>query len=324
MKGLDLHRGFFEECGKPLLLNAFPDEFPQIAVASVGCGSDRLGADDEYSRDHCWGPGFMLFSDRLSLEALKEIESYLFEHLPWEYRGFTRPDCPGSANGVRAWTVDQFFSMFTGFASPPERDRQWLLIADEALYHVTNGEVFYDPSGDLTRRRTAFGYYPDDVWRFKLAGRAMRVDIQRYSMERCLSHGENVTARLILGDGLYELFHFLCLVNRRYAPNDRWLYWVVRRLPVLADDIAPVVAGMMDTTDVHRQLLLFQQIVSCCADYCYEAGLASKGQCWWADLRQAITGDLRDFPVPSWIGVEFRYASQFALDGDFRTLLADG
>jgi hypothetical protein len=36
----------------------------------------------------------------------------------------------------------------TFFASPPIQDRQWLLITDEALYHVTNGEVFHDPTGD--------------------------------------------------------------------------------------------------------------------------------------------------------------------------------
>jgi len=152
MKGLELYRDFFEECGKPLLMQAFPEESPLIAVASVGCGSDRLGADDECSRDHCWEPGFMLFSDRLSREALKDIESYLFEHLPWDYAGFARGDARGSVNGIRAWTIDEFFSMFTSFATPPAQDRQWLLIADEALYHVTNGEVFHDPTGDLTRR----------------------------------------------------------------------------------------------------------------------------------------------------------------------------
>jgi hypothetical protein len=160
---LDLHRSFFNECGKPLLTQAFPNEFPQLAVASVGFGSDRLGADDEYSRDHCWEPGFQIFSDRLSPEVLKDIESYLFEHLPWGYAGFKRTDCRGSPNGIRAWTVDEFFSSMTGVALPPAQDRQWLLIADEALFHVTNGEVFHDPTGDLTRRREAFGSYPDNV-----------------------------------------------------------------------------------------------------------------------------------------------------------------
>lgn len=321
MKGLDLHRNFFEECGKPLLMQAFPKEFPLIAAASVGFGSDRLGADDEYSRDHCWEPGFQLFSDRLPREVLKDIESYLFEHLPWEYAGFTRSDCCGSPNTIRAWTVDEFFSSMTSFATPPTQDRQWLLITDEALYHVTNGEVFHDPTGDFTQRREAFGAFPENVWRFKLAGRAMRIDNQRYQMERCVAHGEDMAADLMLHEGLCEVFHFLCLINKHFAPNDRWLPWVVRRLPILADAVNPLVAQIHETIDTHSRLSLFVEIVNVLADYIYDNGLATKGQYWWADLRQTITGELKGFPVPTWIGVEYKYSTQFGLGGDFRELL---
>jgi hypothetical protein len=333
MKGLDLHRSFFNDCGKPLLMQAFPQEFPLLAVASVGFGSDRLGADDEVSRDHCWEPGFQIFSDRLPSEVLKKIESYVFEHLPWEYAGFKRSDCPGFVNGIRAWTVDEFFSSMTSFAVPPARDRQWLLIADEALCHVTNGEVFHDPTGDFTNRRRAFGYFPDSVWRFKLAGRAMRIGVQRYEAERAVAHSEEVAADLMLSEGLREVFHFVCLANRRYAPYDRWLPWVVRRMPVLADDIAPLITRIRGTTDVRTRLACFVEMETVLAGYVYDNGLATRGEYqwadfrganpWWADLHRAVTEELRDFGA--WIGVEYRYSSQFGIGGDFRKLLnADG
>lgn len=331
MKGLDLHRGFFNDCGRPMLMEAFPEEFTQIAAASVGVGSDRLGADDERSQDHCWEPGFMILSDRLPREVLKEIESYLFEHLPWEYEGFKRSDCPGLPYGIQALTTDEFFSSYTSFATPPTEDRHWLLIADEALYHVTNGEVFYDPTGDLTSRREAFGYFPDNVWRYKLAGRAFRVNAMMLEMVRCLSHGEDFAADLMLHEGLRETLHFLCLVNKRYSCHDKWLPWMVRRMPVLADKVYPLFDQIRETTDTHSRLSHFKDIITVLADYVYGNGLATKGEYWWADLpnrnpwwldlREAITGDLRDSRFPAWIGVEFRYASQFAFDGDFRTVI---
>ncbi|MBI3912340.1 MAG: DUF4037 domain-containing protein [Armatimonadetes bacterium] len=323
MKGLDLHRDFFREYGRPMLAKVFPAEFPLIAVASVGFGSDRLGADDEVSRDHCWEPGFQVFSERLPRDVLKRIELHLYENLPWEFRGVKRSACCGSPNTIRAWTVDEFFASMTSFAKPPERDRLWLLIADEALYHVTNGEVFYDPTGDLTKRRELFGYYPESVWRFKLAARAHRIDVQRYQMERCAAHGEEVAANLMLYDGLREVFHFACLANRRYAPNDRWLPWVFRRLPALAGDIEPLVVSISRTTDLDRRLSLYAQIVALCADWAYGNGLAVRGRYWWADLREAVPGELKDFPVPGWVGVEYRYASQFALGGNLGGLLTE-
>lgn len=299
-------------------MQAFPEEFTQLAVASVGCGSDRLGADDENSRDHCWEPGFQIFSDRLSREVLNDIESYVFEHLPWDYAGFARGDCCGSPNGIRAWTIDEFFSSFTSFATPPTQDRQWLLIADEALYHVTNGEVFHDPTGDLTQRREAFGSFPDNVWRYKLAGRASRICVQRYQAERCISHGETLAAELMLIEGVREVLHFLCLINRRYAPNDRWLPWVVRRLPILADVIDPLLTRFSENADVSDRLRCYAEIETVLTNYVYDNALATRGEYWWADLRQSITGDLKDFCLPSWIGVEYRYASQLGLGGDFR------
>ncbi|HLV80879.1 MAG TPA: DUF4037 domain-containing protein [Chthonomonadaceae bacterium] len=314
-----------------MLAKAFPDEFPLIAVASVGVGSDRLGADDDFSQDHCWEPGFQIFSDRLPREALKRIEAFLCENLPWEFQGFQRSDCCGGVNTIRAWAIDEFFQTMTSFAWPPKQDRRWLLILDEALCLVTNGEVFYDPTGDFTQRREAFGYYPENIWRFKLAGRAHRIDVKRYQMERCIAHGEEVAANLMLCEGLREVFHFVCLVNRRYAPYDRWLHWMFRRLPLLAGEVEPLAQGAVETTDIAQKLSLYEQIVTLCADWVYAHGLAARAECehapsgtlWWMDIRDAVQGELKDFPERDWIGVEYRYGSLFALGGDFRKLLGD-
>jgi len=154
-----------------------------------------------------------------------------------------------------------------------------------------------------------------------LAGRAARISVRQYEAERCVAHNEEMAADLALSEGLREVFHFLCLINKRYAPMDKWLPWMVRRLPVLANDILRLVNSIRETADARRRLSLFTDIVNLCASYVYDNGLAARAKHWWADLRQAITGELRDFPHVHWIGVEDRYASQFALGGDFRRLL---
>jgi hypothetical protein len=313
MKGIELHRRFFAECGKPLLARVFPDELPLLAAGSFGFGSDRLGADDEVSRDHCWEPGFLLLSDQLAAQRLDEIEAYLFERLPWEFLGFARSDARGSSNGIRVRTINSFFADITTFATPPTRDWQWLLIADEALCHATNGEVFHDPTGDLTQRRAAFSLLPEDVWPFKLAGRAARIDVRRYEAERLVAHGEALSANLSLADGLREVMHFLCLANRRHAPHDRWLPWAARRLPILVESICPLIDRAGAAADARIRLALYEGIVRALADYVFETGLAPKGQDWWQALRQGITGELATFPVPQWVGVEFAYGSQCVL-----------
>lgn len=326
MKGLDLHRTFFWECGQPLLKREFPAELEQIAVASVGFGSDRLGADDKYSRDHCWEPGFQVFSNTVPREILKKVETYLCDNLPSEFRGVACSPTPGSPNSIRAWTIDEFYSSMTSFSEPPPQDRQWLLVTDEALCHVTNGEVFYDPVGEFTRRREGFASLPENVWRFKLAGRAMRISTAPYSMERLITHSEPVGAHLAMVEGLHEIFHFICLVNKRHAPYDRWLPWTARRLPLLAPEVNPLVDGIMATTDVKTQHSLLSHIEECCAEFVYTNNLAEKKTCWWIDLRNMVQGELRDFPVPTWVGVEYRYASQFHIEmegGGWKKLMGE-
>ena len=61
MKGLELSRKYYEEFGKPMLKEQFPEIEHLIAVGLVGSGSDCYGYDDDISHDHDFEPGFCLF-----------------------------------------------------------------------------------------------------------------------------------------------------------------------------------------------------------------------------------------------------------------------
>ena len=73
MKGLELCRLYYEEVGAPALKAAFPELMGRAAAGLAGQGSDCLGFDDEYSRDHDFGPGFLVWLTDADFEALQEF-----------------------------------------------------------------------------------------------------------------------------------------------------------------------------------------------------------------------------------------------------------
>ena len=71
MRGLELSEKFYFEAIKQIVESLVgPSAY---SAALIGWGSDVLGYDDEYSRDHNWGPRLLLFvmSSRSAARDLK-------------------------------------------------------------------------------------------------------------------------------------------------------------------------------------------------------------------------------------------------------------
>ncbi|HEU0168087.1 MAG TPA: hypothetical protein VFS62_09945 [Chloroflexota bacterium] len=58
ISGVDLSRGFYQDCVRPILDHDFPGL--RYAAALIGTGSDVLGFDTPRSMDHHWGPRLYL------------------------------------------------------------------------------------------------------------------------------------------------------------------------------------------------------------------------------------------------------------------------
>ena len=162
MNGLELSEAFFEECGRPMLEESFPSLLPYLAVGLFGSGSECFGYDDLLSRDHDFEPGFCIF---LPGEELVDRRSeFLLERayakLPKEFRGFRRAvlsPVGGARHGV--FRTADFFLRKLGTADGLLSVQQWLSLPEQALAEATNGQLFFDPCGELTRIQTVLGLW---------------------------------------------------------------------------------------------------------------------------------------------------------------------
>ncbi|MCI2063109.1 MAG: DUF4037 domain-containing protein [Eubacteriaceae bacterium] len=227
MKGLELAERYFNEAGRPALEKALPDLMPRLAAGLAGEGSECFEFDDEYSRDHDWGPSFCIWLDEDDFQSYGNEVQKIYNGLPKDFLGYPeRKDGPNSRGRVGCLSIRSWYLKFTGCPEGPENAVQWMRIPEAFLATASNGRVFYDEYGRFTGIRNRIkDYYPEDVRIKKITARAaVMSQAGQYNYPRCLKRGETVAAYLALAEFIKAAISLTYLLNRKYAPFYKWMY----------------------------------------------------------------------------------------------------
>ena len=240
MKGIELSKAFFEEYGKPMLESEFAEILPLLAVGLIGSGSECFGFDDDVSTDHDFEPGFCIFLpdedivDRKTAFALERA----YAKLPKEFMGFRRSlmqPVGGARRGVLR--TSEFFEEKIGSKTGELDKFNWLSIPEQSLAEATNGELFFDNYGEVSKIRDSLKQYPDDIRFKKLAGNLLLMaQSGQYNYKRCIDHGETAAAQLAVFEFVKSAVQVIFLLNNSYQPYYKWSFRALRALPKLSLD----------------------------------------------------------------------------------------
>ena len=246
LKGLELARLFYEECGKKMIHDKFPEYEDKMAVGLAGEGSECLGYDDEISEDHDFGPGFCIWLtddvyEKIGAELQKE-----YECLPLRFRGYVRRTMYQAKDRVGVFKISDWYRNFLGFGRCPMNEAEWLMTEDSSLNKATNGEVFFDGPGVFTKiRNELLEYFPENIYLRKLANEASLISqYGQYNYPRMTGRGESAAAAVSLGLFMEHSMKMIYLLNGRYAPFYKWLHRGVGKL-------APQVAELLTQISLH-------------------------------------------------------------------------
>jgi hypothetical protein len=262
---LTLNRRFYFEVVRPLLDQNFPGL--NHSAALMGYGSDVLGFDTSMSTDHNWGPRLQILLSPVDYEKMTSaIDDLLRAKLPPTFAGyavhFSPPNLADNETQVAGEylggpvnhllfieTVDIFIASYLGITpDTPLTPWDWLALPEQKLLEVTAGEVFYDGLGTLEPTRARFAYYPDDVWKVKLAAQWQRISEEEAFMGRTGDLGDEVGSWIIAARQVRDLMRLSFLYARRYAPYSKWLGTAFARLPIAAD-LLPHMRAMTTAPD---------------------------------------------------------------------------
>jgi hypothetical protein len=260
--GLELSERFFEEAIRPILAERFPDLV--YSAAHLGHGSDVLGFDTARSTDHGWGPKTTLFVAEADLPGYREaIVRLLVETLPYEFLGypthFAEPEVDGGRlmpiasgpinHGVRVASVRGFFTRLLGVDPSGEIGPvDWLVLPEQRLRAATAGRVFHDGLGTLEPVRARLRYFPRDVWLYRLACQWRRIEQEEPFMARCGDVGDELGSRLIAARLVRDLMALGFLMERTYAPYNKWFGSAFARLACAAT-LTPIFERVLGASD---------------------------------------------------------------------------
>ncbi len=256
--GLDLSRILFEDAVEPLLTEHFRDL--RYAAGLIGSGSDVLGFDTERSTDHDWGPRIVIFvPDSVPRSTCDEISRLLGTHLPATIAGYpTRfiespleagmmvlPNDPTGkpmGHGVTIGTLSGFLELKFGIKATAELDTAaWLTMSEQHLLEVTRGGVWRDDTGELETTRRDLAWYPDDVWRYRLAAGWKRIAQHEAFIGRTGELDDDLGSHLITLALVRDIMQVAFLIDRQYAPYEKWFGVAFARL-----SLAPRLAAALD------------------------------------------------------------------------------
>ena len=248
LPGAQLSAAFYAEVVRPLLAGR------PHAAALLGWGSDVLGYDTERSVDHGWGPRVQVFLDDPG-EA-EEVRRLLAARLPERFRG--RPvrygwdDVPVThhvtVTSLPAWLVEHLGVDATAGMTVPD----WLLTPQQRLLGVVAGAVHADGSGALGEVRRALAWYPDQVWRWLLACQWRRIAQEEAFVARAAEVGDELGSALTAARLSRDLMRLALLLERRYAPYQKWLGTAFARIPH-PDGLPTHLAAALRATDLARR-----------------------------------------------------------------------
>ena len=277
-KGLKLSKSYYFQIIKPIIESTIIG--PSYAAGLIGYGSDVLGNDDHFSTDHAWGPRCIIFLP----EKLMNHRDLLFDKLnaliPAEFMKYpTRFIDSGveenhvlssSAGGnvnISIATCQNYFCDMFGMVKP-KRDIDWLYIPEQRLLEIVSGEIFYDGFGEITELRKFYRYYPESVWKFRLAytwqSLGWNIDVGL-----CAARNDILSARYCISSSINKIVKLVFLLNKRYSPGYfKWIHKEFYKLPHLADELGKMIESCYAAMDLKaasdlliaicRKLIAFQ------------------------------------------------------------------
>ncbi len=291
ISGAKLCRDFYENYGAKMIHEKFPEYEERIAVGHVGEGSDCFGFDDEISEDHDFGAGFSMWLTDEDYEKIGESLRNEYDRLVLEYTGVKALKTRQAEGRNGVCKIGDFYKRLIGYEKAPSSIKEWSVIPEYALSASVNGEIYRDDLGAFTEIREKIkGYYPDKLWLLKIAqNSALYGQSAQYNYMRMAARGEWTASAVEREKAILYAMRLVYLLNRTYAPHDKWLRRGMNRLEKLKE-AGKIIDELVltDIRDINNNAEMLENIAIMLTNEMRSQNIISGDDVFMADLGEKI------------------------------------
>ncbi len=249
LSGLQLCKEYYLVYGKPMLTEKFSKYMDKITVGLVGEGSDCFGFDDEFSKDHDFGPRFCMWVSRETYNEIGETLQNAYNELPDSFYGVKKNMSVTGTYRQGVMVLEDFVEhlLFTKYMPVTEND--WLLLPESGLATIENGEVWHVGDGEFVKIREKLRQYPSGV-RYKKIVTSLHLVRQSgaYNYFRMKERGEKVSSMQCLSTYMENVMKVVYYINYQYPPFYKWLHRGMDKFEKLAE-IMDILNALYDYRD---------------------------------------------------------------------------
>ncbi|MGN0583930.1 MAG: DUF4125 family protein, partial [Ruminococcus sp.] len=224
--GIELCKKYYEAFGSPMIHRNFAEYEDKITCGMVGEGSDCFGFDDEYSKDHDYGPAFCIWIDDDIYDTVGPQLERAYNLLPKCFMEIKRIDSFQSSKRTGVFRTSEFYASLLGTSKIPQTDSEWLSIPIEKLAVCTNGSIFTNAENQFTEiRNHLINDFPETVRLRHLAQQtALMAQSGQYNFNRMMKRGCIVTSEICFSEFVLASLRCCHLLEGRYYPYYKWLF----------------------------------------------------------------------------------------------------
>lgn len=291
-----MSKKFYEEFGAPMLNEQFAGVLPKLAVGLAGSGSECFGFDDEVSKDHDFEPAFCIFvPDNLDRKTQFSLER-AYAKLPKEFMGYKRARLAavgGGRHGLQK--IGDFFETKTGRRDGNLTLGDWLSVPENSLFEATNGEIFFDNLGEITKIRQKLSYFPSDIRLKKLAGHLLLMGQSgQYNYSRCIKRGDTAAAQLAVFEFSKSAMNAVFLLHKKYMPYYKWCFRALKELGEneLAKNLEFLISS--DNKNPDKKVQIIENICEKIGERLAEQSLCGEANSEMERLAYAVNNKIED------------------------------